>query len=178
MTYTLSTHPELYNKWLAMKYRCYSTKELSRRPSYNGCTVHEDWINNFQQFAFDIENMVGYGLPNRQLDKDILVKGNKIYSNDTCVLVPSQINTLLLKSDKSRGNLPIGVTGERSKYRAQLRIFNKRKFLGYYDTPEEAFTAYKHTKENYIKEVAELYKHELDPRAYTALMNWEILQYD
>ena len=43
------------------------------------------------------------------LDKDILCKGNKIYSRDTCVFVPQRINSLFTKCDNARGDNPIGV---------------------------------------------------------------------
>lgn len=46
--------------------------------------------------------------------------------------------------------------------------------LGYFDTPEEAFYAYKPVKEAYIKALAEKWKDQIDTRAYEALMNWTI----
>lgn len=48
--------------------------------------------------------MVGWAL-----DKDILVKGNKIYSPETCCFVPQEINNLFTKRKSCRGTLPIGV---------------------------------------------------------------------
>jgi hypothetical protein len=181
MIYTKKTHPELYSIWKDMKQRCYNPNRLIKRPTYQGCTVHDDWKDNFQQFAEDYTSMIGYGLPNRQIDKDILVKGNKVYSKDTCVLVPHDINILLTNCKNARGQYPIGVyyTDNNSPpYLARIRMHGKRVYIGRYHTPEEAFNAYKIVKEQHIKEMANLYSNELDPRVYNALMNWEILEYD
>jgi hypothetical protein len=142
--------------------------------------MYEDWVISFNQFAYDYMNMIGYDLPNRQLDKDILIKGNKVYSKDTCVLVPPDINKLLLNSKNIRGKYPVGVwyDASRDKYATEIKKHGKKKHLGRYDTPEEAFGVYKIAKESHIKEMAELYKSELDPRAYNALMNWIISDTD
>ena len=43
------------------------------------------------------------------LDKDLLSKGNKVYSESTCVFIPKDINLLLTKSTASRGEHLIGV---------------------------------------------------------------------
>ena len=110
-----------------------------------------------------------------ELDKDILNKGNKVYSPDTCVYVPQSINSLFTKSDKVRGEYPIGVYKQKDKYVAQLNKGNgKQIYLGSYSTPEEAFQAYKQAKEEYIKEVANEYKDKIPYRLYEALMNYEV----
>ena len=110
------------------------------------------------------------------LNKDILQKGNKLYSKDTCCFVPAEVNNLLTKSDKARGEWPVGVCFERprGKFMAKLRINGKQKFLGLFTTPEEAFQAYKLAKEAQIKVVAEKWKHQLDERVYLALMAYEV----
>ena len=109
------------------------------------------------------------------LDKDIIKKGNKVYSPNTCVFVPHSINTLFVKSNKVRGEYYIGVYKNGNKFEAQLSKGNGKQIpLGLYDTPEEAFLTYKQAKEAYIKEVAEEYKGKIDPRAYEALMKYEV----
>lgn len=163
-----------------MKTRCYNPNLLIKRPTYTGCTIHEDWINNFQQFAEDYVVMVGYGLPNRHLDKDILYKGNKVYSKNTCVLVPSAINALLTYNRLDKGELPTGITYSTSNknYAVRCSKNGKREWLGRFYSLDDAILAYKIAKENSIKYMANIYKHELDPRAYDALMKWEILEND
>ena len=116
-----------------------------------------------------------------QLDKDILKKGNKVYSPETCIFVPRRINSLFIKSDKARGRYPIGVTlrKDNGKYRSQCDVQyeeepRKQIQLGQFDTPEEAFYAYKQFKENYIKEVADIYKPYIPEKLYEAMYRYEV----
>lgn len=92
------------------------------------------------------------------IDKDILIKGNKIYSPETCCLVPVNVNNLFVKHDSLRGDYPIGVFLENDKYVAKCTnsIVGKSIRIGLYDTVEEAFNAYKKYKENLIKEIADI----------------------
>ena len=114
------------------------------------------------------------------LDKDILFKGNKIYSPDTCVFVPNRINNLFTKRQNDRGEYPIGVYYHKSKFNPQCSIyadFNKKykqKHLGTFDTPEEAFHKYKKFKEQYIKEVAEEYKDLIPTKLYEAMCKYVV----
>lgn len=177
MKYTYKTHRKIYNMWINIKQRCYNPKLWVRNPCYVGCTMHDDWLYDFSQFAHDVEKMVGSGLPKRDIDKDILYKGNKIYSKDTCILVPREINLLLTYNQSNNGSMPVGVSyypNNHKQYRAYMSRYGRNINLGHYDTPEEAYQAYKNGKEEYIKEVANKYHNELDPRAYLALMNWVV----
>ena len=169
-----------YLVWKGILRRCYDTNYILRYPTYEGCEVSE----NFKHFSFFkawCNDQIGFGcLDDKgkvfQLDKDILVKGSKVYSEDICVFVPSEINNALIKSNKVRGELPIGVTFNTkvSKYMAYCSVGVGQKTIGYYTTPEQAFYAYKQTKESYIKEVANKWKDQIDPRVYNALMNYEV----
>lgn len=163
-----------YIVWQSMMKRCYDPKYQEKKPTYKGCTVCEEWWN-FQKFAewyysnfYEIENEI------MALDKDILHKGNKVYSPENCVFVPNSINVLFTKCDKARGKYPIGVIKRWNKYVARVNKGNERIHLGLYDTPEEAFLAYKHAKEQYIKEVAEEYKDKIPNKLYEAMMNYEV----
>lgn len=111
-----------------------------------------------------------------QLDKDLLIKGNKVYSEDVCVFLPKQINTLLVKRNASRGYYPLGVhwSVAASKYSASCSSGKGSQHLGCFQTQEDAFLAYKIFKESYIKQVAEQYKPQLDKRAYQALMDYTV----
>jgi hypothetical protein len=106
------------------------------------------------------------------LDKDILCKGNKVYSPETCVFVPHTINTLFLRCQKNRGNLSIGVCFDKSKkkYCAGLGINNKNIKLGVYNTPEEAFAEYKRHKEALIVVTADKYKGRIPEKLYKAMI--------
>jgi len=110
------------------------------------------------------------------LDKDILQKGNKLYSKDTCCFVPQEVNSLLIKRDNSRGEYPVGVCFRKAtgKFMAQLTVNGKQKTLGYFTTPEEAFQVYKAAKEAQIKAVADKWKYLLDERVFQALLAYEV----
>ena len=127
-------------------------------------------------FIRDVSQMRGYGLSGWHLDKDILQKGNKLYSKETCCFVPAEVNLLLIKSDKARGEWPVGVYFNKrdGKFMARLKINGKVKFLGYFTSPEDAFFAYKLAKEAQIKVVAEKWKDQLDERVYQALLNYTV----
>ena len=104
------------------------------------------------------------------LDKDILIKGNKIYSFKTCCFVPVEINSLLTKTNSKRGNLPIGVSKSGNKYKARLNS----NLLGTFDTSKEAFKVYKVAKEKHIKEVAEIWKSQITKQVYKALLKYKV----
>jgi hypothetical protein len=163
-----------YKTWLAMLERCYENKTKEKLPSYAGCYVCEEW-HNFQIFSkwYD-ENYYEIDGQRMELDKDILVKGNKVYSPETCVFVPHRINSLFTKSNSIRGDLPIGVHWHKrdEKYVAKCQCGDKRKHLGYHDTPEKAFNAYKIFKENYIKQIAEEYKDRIPNKLYDAMKKY------
>ena len=149
-----------YVIWYAMLQRCYDPKFQEKHSTYKGCKV-EDHLLNFQNMGEWIENNY-YEIPGEKmcLDKDILCKGNKIYSRSTCIFVPHRINSLFTKRDNDRGNNPIGITVNSSgNYQARCRNGNGKKIcLGVYSTKEEAFQAYKEYKENVIKEVIDSYE--------------------
>ena len=163
-----------YDTWHSMHERCYSPKYHEKKPTYKNCKVCKEW-NNYQEFAkWDNENYYEVGDERMALDKDILNKRNKVYSPNNCIYVPYSINSLFVKRDNERGELPIGVSKHRDKFRAILNKYNKQIHLGIYPTPEEAFQAYKQAKEQYIKEVAEEYKDKIPYRLYEAMMNYEV----
>jgi len=165
---------ESYIKWHDMINRCYNARFHERQPQYRGCTVCEEWLNysNFKVW-YDQNKMPGMSL---DLDKDILFKGNKVYSPETCCFVPHAINTLFLSKKADRGDFPMGVSYEKDKgkYRAYMSFMGKQIKLGTFDTAESAFTRYKEYKEDFIKDIAEQYKDKIPYKVYEAMMDWEI----
>ena len=151
--------------------RCYDTKLHERESTYKGCEV-EDYLLNFQHMAEWIE-INYYEIPGEVmcLDKDILYKGNKLYSREACIFVPQRINNLFVKCDKSRGKNPIGVT-PRSSGNYQVFCNNgygKNIYLGTYTTKEEAFQVYKNYKEKVIKKVIDSYEGRIPEPFYSRL---------
>jgi hypothetical protein len=161
-----------YNAWSKIINRCYSEKVHLRQPKYTDCVVDPRWLD-FQIFAkwFDENYIEGYAL-----DKDILVKGNKVYGPDTCCFVPSSINNLFTKREKDRGELPIGVMlrKDSGKLRSQFHKNGKTVNIGQFNTIDEAFNAYKIAKEIHIKELAEIWKDKISNKTYHAMIKYEV----
>jgi len=164
-----------YVLWRGVLQRCFDEKLKQRQPTYNDVTCSKEWLS-MTTFIEDVSQMRGYGLKGWELDKDILQKGNKLYSKSTCCFVPAEVNQLLVKSDRIRGEYPVGVDFHKvsGKFRASLAINGKQKHLGYFTTPEEAFFAYKAAKEAQIKVVAQKWQHLLDERVFQALLTYEV----
>ena len=162
--------------------RCYDSKLHEKYPTYIDCEVDKKWLD-YQNFAKWYENNY-YEIEGQKmtLDKDILCKGNKIYSPETCIFVPERINTLFIKCDSTRGEYPIGVNyRKRDKiFQANCRIYDfkenksKPKFLGYYETVEQAFEVYKQFKEKYIKEIADYYKEQIPKKLYDGMCKYQV----
>lgn len=169
-----------YELWCSMLQRVYDSKKHIESPTYKNCSVSDNF-KYFPYFKSWCNNQVGFnkfssdGLP-YTLDKDILVKGNKVYSEDTCCFVPHKINTLLTKCNSSRGGNLIGVYHNKTKniFTASLCIDMKQKFLGNFKTEVEAFLAYKVAKEAYIKEITKSYENQISERVYNSLMSYSV----
>lgn len=164
-----------YVHWSNMIRRVYDKTYTNRRPNYKNCGV-SDGFKHYNYFEEWCSKKVGFGNEGWHLDKDILVKGNKVYSEDTCCFVPPEINTLFTHVKVNKGDYPVGVNSNKKgdKFYARVRAHGARKHLGLYDTPEEAFHVYKEAKEGYIKEVANKWRDQIDQRVYDALLNYEV----
>lgn len=170
-----------YVTWYNMLDRCYGNKIKEKHPTYKDVICCDEWLlfENFYEWLHSQKNFDKWLNGEKwHLDKDILVKGNKVYSPETCCLVPINVNSLFVKSNATRGNLPIGVGKERKKYKAQCNnpFTNKTEWLGSFYTVNEAFQAYKTYKENIIKQIAETeYKFgNITEECYRAMVNYVV----
>lgn len=154
-----------YKLWNKVMERCYSFNFHKRNPTYKDCSVDERW-HNFQVFAEWFENNYIEGF---ELDKDLILKNNKIYSIETCCFLPKVLNQIFVSKPKSKKGLPRGVTEVKNRYSSYYR-----KHLGSFDTPEEAFEAYKIAKEKRIKDLADKWKPFIKEVAYEAMYIWKI----
>ena len=169
-----------YDLWNGMLRRCYSDSLKKRYPTYKDCEVSDNF-KSYEYFYEWCHKQIGFGDDGNgnqfHLDKDLLVKGNKVYSETTCVFIPQEINLMLIKCDASRGEHLIGVCWHK-KDNAFVATVSKNKgkrgYLGYFKTEIEAFNAYKQAKEAFVKEVAEKWKSQIDKRAYDSLMNYTV----
>lgn len=175
-----------YTTWRGMLRRCYDGKHKMHNPAYKDVTCCDEWLlyEIFYEWLHSQENFdKWYNNDKWALDKDILIKGNKIYSPNTCCLVPIYINSLFTKNNAVRGNLPIGVRKDEKRQGYSANIIygmenNRAKNTVHcYPTPEDAFyLGYKPSKENYIKRVAqeEYNKGNITKKCYEAMMNYQV----
>lgn len=162
-----------YEAWRAMLLRCYCSNFQQRQKTYLGCSVCDEW-HNFQVFADWYVNHEFYGL-GYDLDKDILSKGNKIYSPDTCCLVPSEVNRVIVEKERKGRELPTGIwkRGDNGAYTSKVRCEDGSvKSLGVFKSADSALVAYKDAREDRVKQVAEKWKGKMEEKVYEALMNW------
>ena len=175
-----SKNTKEYDLWRTMLRRCYSDKFHTKQPTYIDCTASDNF-KNYSYFHDWCNAQIGFGridANNRhwQMDKDILIRDNKVYSEDTCVFIPSEINTFFCDCRASRGESPLGVYFNKStgKYLAHCAVNSKTKHLGFFSTPEEAFSVYKQFKESLCKELATKWRGQIDNRVYDAMMAWNV----
>lgn len=174
--YDCKNYSIIYQTWRDMIRRCYDPYAINKHLAYKDCFVCEEW-HNYQNFAkWYEENYYECNNEKMELDKDILVKGNKIYGFENCLIVPKRINDLFIQCNKFREKYPIGVSWHKTsnKFCANCNIKDKKEWLGLYDSIEEAFEVYKIFKENYIKQIADEYKDLIPKKLYEALYKYEV----
>lgn len=156
-----------YRVWTNMLERCYSAKYQERQPTYRGCTVTEDWLT-FSVFKSWMEKQNFEGL---QIDKDLLVIGNKVYDPDTCIFVTGAVNSFVNDNRSQRGEWLVGVSLHKptEKFVAHGRnpFTKKREHLGYFTCEQEAHEAWRKRKNELAHELAAI---QTDPRVAKALI--------
>lgn len=166
-----------YTAWKCMLERCYGNKELE---AYKYCIVSEEF-HNASYFKDWYNKQVGAHREDFHIDKDILSSDCKIYSEDTCVLVPQEVNSFFVKHNnkKVKSNLPTGVMyNHKNTSRPFIAMYNGHggeKHMSYHDNEWSAFLAYKKAKENRAKELANKWYGQIDDRVYDKLMNFKVL---
>ena len=157
-----------YQVWKSMIDRCYSTKTQERSPTYQECTVATEWLT-FSNFKNWMEKQQWEG---NQLDKDLLIKGNKVYSEDTCLFVTQMVNSFTTDCRASRGEWMVGVSWykptEKFKSQCSNPFTKKNEGLGYFTTEIEAHEAWLKRKIKLAHELAEV---QTDPRVAKALVD-------
>ena len=171
-----------YATWSHILERCFNNKLKEKHLTYANVTCCDEWLlyENFYEWLHNQPNFVKWYNGFRwAIDKDILNKGNKVYSPKNCCLVPQNVNSLFTKSNTIRGDLPIGVIRKGNKYIAQCEnpINNKREHVGCYPTPEDAFYfGYKPHKEDLIKQIAQIEygKGNITEWCHNAMINYQV----
>lgn len=170
-----------YRQYWNMVQRCIPDGAMQTKyPSYVGITYSEDF-NTFEKWLEWAKQQTGFGntADNGKLwplDKDILLKGNKLYSPDYCVFIPNEINNFITNRKTDRGEYPIGVhySTKEKKYIASCSMNSKKYYIGGYHSIEESFMAYKQFKEQAAKQLAIQYINLVDIRVIDALNNFTV----
>lgn len=156
-----------YRVWHSMLNRCYSSKYQESKPTYKGCSVSEEWLtfSNFRAW------MVTQDWQGKQLDKDLLFEGNKVYSAEACAFVSHSVNSFTTDSGAARGDWLIGVSWDkgRGKFKSQCcnPLTKRREFLGRFTREQDAYDAWLKRKLELAKELAAM---QTDPRVAEALI--------
>ena len=142
-----------YHAWSLMIERCYREQTLKSSPSYFDVVVCEEWRSFMSFRKWWVDNHVdGW-----QLDKDILVPGNKTYSPGTCIFVPCWVNSMIVDKAASRGSMAIGVSYERDRMKfvahCQNPITKRQDRIGRFDDEMSAHNAYIDRKIKMIESV-------------------------
>lgn len=167
-----------YILWCNVLKRCFNKKVKEKYPTYQDVSCTDRW-KRFSTFVEDVESIenVDKGIfEGWHFDKDILKKGNKLYSKDFCCFVPKEVNKLFTKRQSGRGGNLIGVyyNKKRNKFSASCNFGSGQKYLGLYNTELEAFLVYKTAKEGYIKDVANKLKGVISDDVYNAMISYEV----
>ena len=147
-----------YRKWKDMLKRCYYQTDFH---TYKECRVESSWLSLscFTDWCKEQERVYGFSIKDMHLDKDILFIGNKVYCSEFCVFVDGKVNTFVLDSKAIRGDYKIGVSLNKTgkKYEAWCRHFSSRsqKYIGVFNTEDEAHEAWRKTKHKYACELAD-----------------------
>ena len=172
-----------YKTWNDMLKRCYVIYNDKKDITYRDCEVCEEWLNytNFKNW-YD-ENYYKIDGEIMNLDKDIILKGNKIYSPNACVFVPKGINGLFTKRNLDRGEYPIGVHKSKNYFSVEVSTCireksRKRITKSGFNNTNDAFLFYKQEKEKYIKRVADMYKKEIPQKLYDAMYSYQVERTD
>ena len=164
-------HFKYYKVWFKMLRRCYGYDSFHKE-HYSECSVSEDF-KSLPKFKAWCESQRGYDEYGWELDKDILVKGNKLYSPETCCFVPKEINNSFKTYSKRKVDLPQGVylaKNGRSFY-SKCSVGGKHLSSHWVSTVEEAELLYVKLKQKTVKILADKYKLQLDTRVYNSLVS-------
>lgn len=155
-----------YIKWQNMLKRCYSRTSKIDDPTYADCVVDPEW-QHFSSFIKWVDEQPNRDWVNCHLDKDLLVKGNKVYSPNTVVFISRVVNNFINTSDATCGYYWVDHAKSFRAKCANPLSKNQDSHLGYFKTELEAKTAWLKAKCQYAHKLAELQE---DPRVVQALI--------
>lgn len=175
--YDKDEYPMYYSRWRGLFDRCHGKNRLKlKNISYRSCSICKEW-HNFQNFAkWCNDNNLCNGMC---VDKDILIKGNKIYSPDTCIVIPDEINS------RTNYNTPIrkSLMGTEKialkngyKYIAKFQRDGKKIESKRFETELEAHKFWATSKKQHLMDVTEPFRYAMTDKAYKAVCDFSFLQ--
>jgi len=165
-------HTKIYQLWINLLNRCYNPKYHLTHSAYKDCTVCDEWLN-FQNFGewfdknYNLEVMQDW-----QLDKDILIYGNKIYGPNTCCFVPKEINIAIRNNSKTQNKYSKGICFRNNKFVVCVNVGKGKKYCGSFKILSEAILCYNHSKQQYISSLLYTYKDVLSKHVYNRLLHY------
>ena len=153
--------------------RCYLTSYHVKHPTYKGCEVCSDWLNSFMTFR---TWMIKQDWEGKQLDKDILYLGNRIYSPDTCIFVSPVVNSFVSDGTARRGKHPIGVYEQKHSPNFMCKINiglgrGKQKYVGCFNSIESCHRSWQEEKVKRGLEMLNEVNSEVDKMALTLVID-------
>jgi len=131
------THPA-YSTWLHIIKKCRTING-----KFNNCEIHKDWLS-LKLFSIDFKAMYRDGFC---INKDLIVKSNRIYSRDACVFIPKNIHAWIYTKNRGGVHSLTGVTSEDGVFIARIKCGEKNKKIGRFDSKFDAHKAWqKHKK--------------------------------
>jgi len=144
----------IYEMWRGMLKRAFNADFHKLWPTYADADVAQPWLT-FSVFRKDILAMGWKDGCGFHLDKDLLVRGNKLYSRNTCLLIPMKVNQFINDVKSKKSDLPIGVVRQKKKFDSRIKnLSGQVERLGIFDTPEEAHMAWRMRKLELAKTLA------------------------
>lgn len=174
-----SSDKVIYNHWSRMLVRTYGERQQNQFPTYKDVSVCKEWLC-FQNFAewcvnqefFDAKDSKGRCY---ELDKDLLYKGNKVYSPETCCFVPHQLNKAIPFTDGVRGDKFVGIRQPKGSKKYVVEIYKgKMVNLGRFTDIERAKEVYKLEREAYVRSVVSKWEGKISKKLYETLMDYNL----
>lgn len=161
-----------YTIWKSMIQRCFSDKIKKLHPTYIDVTVCDEW-KYFSKFdEWYTKNVI----LDWHLDKDLLSPKDKIYSPNTCCFLPREINGMIQSHQNGKHSGGVAYYTKNKKYVARTsgcKLPNKKRFIGMFDTEEDARKAYCSEKESRLKSLALVHINLFPTNVYQALSDWK-----
>jgi len=162
-----------YNAWNGILRRCYNPKYQSKRPTYIDCSICSEWLD-FQVFAKWFEESYPNDGEQYQLDKDLKLIGNRVYSPEACLFVPQIVNSFTTDCGRARGEYMIGVDWHKQgkKFRSLCGnpLTKKREHLGLFADELSAHLAWRKRKSELVYQLA---MEQSNPEVRDALLRWK-----